>query len=509
MLGHNFDGGVVSKLLMGLALLVGVSVTYGILLGFYNVFLHPLRSYPGPLLWRAWRWQHTLSTLKGNYPFDSLALHKRYGPVVRVAPDELSYTDSNALKAIYGHHNPATEGFSEFGKNPMEFNKPASGSWNILTSLNSEDHGRYRKLFSHSFSERGMREMQPRIQDFVTQLIYVLKESAGKGWIDMQERYNWTTFDMIGDLAFGDSFHCLENQKTSPWIAAIFGNMKAAQFLVAIRHYGLSYFLRYLTPKRLMELRATNLRYATEKMEKRIEMGPGQGDFFDTAIANSDFEKGTGMTRGEMTSNASVLVLAGSETTATLLGGTTYLLCKHPDVLKKINDEVREAFKSDEEIDLLSVSKLDYMLAILDEALRIYPPAPNTGCRVVPKGGAIVAGKWVPGGTCLRNQPYAANHSPDNFHRPDDFCPERWQASPPADFANDDRAARVPFSLGPRNCIGRNLAYAEMRLILAKVLWNFDLELDESRCGSWMESQKIFFLWEKPPLWVKLTAVKR
>jgi averantin hydroxylase len=67
----------------------------------------------------------------------------------------------------------------------------------------------------------------------------------------------------------------------------------------------------------------------------------------------------------------------------------------------------------------------------------------------------------------------------------------------------------MPFSLGPRGCIGRNLAYAEMRLILAKVLWNFDLELDEQRCGEWMKCQKIYFLWEKPPLWVKLTAVKK
>ena len=48
-----------------------------------------------------------------------------------------------------------------------------------------------------------------------------------------------------------------------------------------------------------------------------------------------------------------------------------------------------------------------------------------------------------------------------------------------------------------------------MRLILAKVCWNFDMELDEKRCGQWMKEQKIWFLWEKPPLWVKLRAVKR
>jgi averantin hydroxylase len=63
--------------------------------------------------------------------------------------------------------------------------------------------------------------------------------------------------------------------------------------------------------------------------------------------------------------------------------------------------------------------------------------------------------------------------------------------------------------MGTRNCIGKNLAYAEMRLILAKVCWNFDMQLDEDRCADWMRDQKVFVLWEKPPLWVKLAPVKQ
>jgi averantin hydroxylase len=77
------------------------------------------------------------------------------------------------------------------------------------------------------------------------------------------------------------------------------------------------------------------------------------------------------------------------------------------------------------------------------------------------------------------------------------------------EFANDKHAAFVPFSLGARSCIGRNLAYAEMRLILTRVCWNFDMKLDGERCGNWIRDQKIYFLWEKPPLWIKLTAVEK
>lgn len=90
-----------------------------------------------------------------------------------------------------------------------------------------------------------------------------------------------------------------------------------------------------------------------------------------------------------------------------------------------------------------------------------------------------------------------------NFRRPKEFIPERALPNPPAEFANDSRGVLQPFSVGPRNCIGRNLAYNEMRLIFARVLWNFDLELCEES-HNWIDAQKSWGLWEKNPLWVRL-----
>ena len=96
--------------------------------------------------------------------------------------------------------------------------------------------------------------------------------------------------------------------------------------------------------------------------------------------------------------NAFILVLAGSETTATTLAGVTYLLLAHPDKLAILQREVRGAFRSREEITMTSVNKLSYMLAVLNEALRMYPPVTSGLVRVVPEGGAMVAGRWVAGG---------------------------------------------------------------------------------------------------------------
>jgi len=94
------------------------------------------------------------------------------------------------------------------------------------------------------------------------------------------------------------------------------------------------------------------------------------------------------------------------------------------------------------------------------------------------------------------------NYSPRNFHDPNSFHPERClplNASSP--FANDDRAAFQPFFIGPRNCIGRNLAYTKMRIILARVLWKFDLELTD---GSFWDKMEIMTTKAENPLLCRL-----
>ena len=101
---------------------------------------------------------------------------------------------------------------------------------------------------------------------------------------------------------------------------------------------------------------------------------------------------------------------------------------------------------------------------------------------------------------------HATNHSTRNYTSPELYVPERWLGD--VRYKDDNRASLNPFSFGPRNCLGKNLAYAEMRLILAKVLFNFDLELVD-KTNDWMKNQKVFALWEKPSLMVSLRPVQR
>jgi len=228
-----------------------------------------------------------------------------------------------------------------------------------------------------------------------------------------------------------------------------------------------------------------------------------RADFMSYILKYND-EKG--MTPAEIESNASLLIIAGSETTATFLSGITYNLLRTPEVLKTLTELIRTTFAMENDINILSLQQLEYLTACLEEGLRTYPPVPSGLQRNTTSEGNVICNKYVPSGTIVSVNQWASYSSPENFTDPDKFVPERWMKEPPPKYANDKTKVLQPFSIGPRNCIGRNLAYAEMRLILARVLWNYDLEL-QLDCPGW-SSQKVYVVWEKKPLNVKLIPRK-
>jgi cytochrome P450 len=118
----------------------------------------------------------------------------------------------------------------------------------------------------------------------------------------------------------------------------------------------------------------------------------------------------------------------------------------------------------------------------------------------------MIAGRFVPGKTLVSVAHVATYRSPDNFRDPEKFVPEHWIGD--ERYKDDRRKALQSFSLGPRNCIGLHLAYAEMRIILARLIWNFDMELcEESK--NWADGMKVFMIYQRAPLMVKLTLVAR
>lgn len=275
-----------------------------------------------------------------------------------------------------------------------------------------------------------------------------------------------------------------------------------------LRYYGILGLRQYFLPKGVAGARAQNMKRAVQTVQNRIQRDTDRKDFLYYILAANQ-EKA--MTPAEIHVNAFSLSIAGSESTATALCGAVYQILSHPDVYAKLTHEIRTMYKSEEEITLSSIYNLEYLDAVLNDTMRMYPPVAITLPRVVPAGGETVDGSFVPAGTTVGVNHFSTYHHPLNFHRPSEFLPERWLAkdgNDPTPFDQDNKACMQPFSFGPRNCLGKNLARAEMRLIMAKLLWRFDLELVDGG-KNWLEGQKIFGFWAKPPLMCRLYPVKR
>jgi cytochrome P450 len=116
---------------------------------------------------------------------------------------------------------------------------------------------------------------------------------------------------------------------------------------------------------------------------------------------------------------------------------------------------VRTTFPSESDINIVGVQQLEYFTACLEEGLRTYPPVPTGLPRVTTENGNMINGRCVPPGTTVYVTQWAAYHSSNNFADPYSFEPERWLKETPDRYANDNRKVLQPFSVGPRNCLGR------------------------------------------------------
>ena len=367
-------------------------------------------------------------------------------------------------------------------------------------------------------------------------------------------------------MSFGTPMHSLDTGTPDPYISAITRVSKEITFTQMLKFYNLDRIRSYFLPKNIAGQRAANMRRAQAMVGSRIARedeknqniadgitteGQERKDFLHYILAANATEKG--MSVPEIHVNSFSLPIAGSESTASALAGCIFYTLTNPHTYTRLVDEIRGAHTDESEITIASVNNLTYMDAVITETLRLYPPVAITNPRVVPgPHGEVIDGMHVPAGVSVGVNHSACYRDPANFADPDEFHPERWldptkrneegasnrneegasnrneegasnrneegalkypEAIP---YTHDNRSALQPFSFGPRNCIGRNLARAEMRVALARLLWGFDVVAGEDAEGEedsefkmWRARQKLFGFWEKGPLMCRLVPVVR
>ncbi|KAJ5484281.1 Cytochrome P450 [Penicillium expansum] len=475
--------------------LVGLLAVATLAYTLYNRFIHPLRRINGPILASITPWVQLYHGLKGDRHLWLHKLHSQYGTHVRVAPNFVSVNSDRGLHDIYGHgkHLQKAKFYNAF---------PAiKGVYNTHNAIDKTMHGRKRRVLSQAFSDNALKGMEDVMLLHVRQLCAVLAGYDGdfeshdqKGNVkNMGDWFSYLSYDVMGELCFGKSFDMLISETLRYKVGLV---DRAAN-----RHYvcglwmpldtwGLDQiFIRKLTRDRWNFIMNSRVE-ANERAKERTQIGrDAKKDFFYYLLNAKDPETGNGLSTPELWGESNVLMIAGSDTTSTTLAATLFYLVRRPDALAKLCAEVRGAFNEVEDIITGShLGELVYLKACIDEALRLAPAVPGAIPREVMEGGAVVDGVFLPAGTDCGTPTYSIHRQERYYREAGVFMPERWieDATCTAsgvswqttkESIETARHAFCPFSIGPRGCIGKSMAFMEMRLTLARLVFLFDMSL--------------------------------
>lgn len=319
-------------------------------------------------------------------------LHDKYGDVVRVAPDELSFIDGRAWEPLYTGHI-RNKGLP---KNPVVF-----GAQQFRSILDGGDgeHTRMRKILGHSFSTQTMLRQEPMLKQYLQSMISRIRElSAAGSSVDVVRWFHFLTFDMTGELAFSESFDQLEHKAYHPWVEMIFSHLKYSAISIGLRYFPpLHWLMPLIAPPALRRLKWLFVSMSRDKVYRRVQRQRTLSDQDILGHCLSDDGTPLMMSMDELVGTFSFMIVAGSETTATVLAGLMNYLCRDSVVLRKLQAEVR-AVPDATDLSIHTTADLPYLTACIKEALRLCYPIPGALSRVVQGEGSLICGHYVPSG---------------------------------------------------------------------------------------------------------------
>lgn len=452
--------------------------------------------------------------------------HLKHGKFVRIAPNHVSIADHQALNQVYGHSTATLK--SDFYD---AFAAPGFPR-GLFNTRSRPEHTRKRKIVSHTFAPKSIIAFEPFIRREIQVLIARFEEFANKAKAEGRKAYkldmlmwmNYFAFDTIGSLAFGSVFGMMEQGRDDAEVefekpdgSVVKETCNAVQIINERGEYAgtmgcvpvwmrpiaaqLPWFsLRLKSVKKLSGIALSRVNY-------RLNHGSDREDLLAKLQSGKD-ERGEPMGKQELTMEGEITrrgskpyicetsadtdnlflhpalpfptaltqLIAGSDTTSNTATAVIYHVCTHPEVKKKLYAELDQALAHAEEVPLAAdVQDLPYLNAVLSESLRYHSTSALGLPRIVPKGGATIVGKYFPAGTVVSVPSYTIHRNPAVWGADAEaYNPERWLA--PGARAAFEKSF-VPFSTGPRACVGRNVAMMELQLVIATLFRKFDFEL--------------------------------
>ncbi|KAK6375556.1 hypothetical protein LTR64_003683 [Lithohypha guttulata] len=439
----------------------------------YRLKFHPLARYPGPFLSRISSLSIPLQAASGDRHLHQLQEHQRYGPIVRIGPSSLSFASPAALRTIYQSsraQNPLRK--SDYYKT---VDAPA-GAYSTHTEISRRKHAFRRRVLDHAFSEASMRPAEEFVLENIRTFCKLLgPESDGEG-LEWSRPRNMRSSELL-------YWFIVRPILCSPTLMKWFGGQFAQD-----EHEFVAYASACVKDRISKE-------HESDKVVRK--------DMMYFILDAKDPVTGQPFTNQDLDAESSLLIAAGGDTTSTVLAAAFFYLTlpTSESVLNHAQKQLRERCSSPSDLTWTEVRRNTYLRAIVEETLRMAPAAPSELPRtILQKPGLDIAGEFIPSGTTVGCSAYVLHHNEEAFPSSFSFRPERWIAiskedthstsatthlSEPSYLQHPDQVSRAreafcAFSLGSRGCVGKALAYMELCLTLAHVLWAFDFRRAEN-----------------------------
>lgn len=208
----------------------------------------------------------------GNLVHRIKELHEKYGEIVRIAPNQLSYISASAWHDIYGHH-PGRGTIPKWG-----YGAVPTGVHSIFTADDSE-HSCYRRLLARGFSDKALRDMEPILQKHTDELVSSFRKQishsdTGSAVVGLVNWYSFTGYDITSELTFGESLNCIRSARSQPWNSMLYEHLEALSWFASFRYLsfpGMERVLQHVLPKSVTQRRQVHFGLTRELVHKRLE----------------------------------------------------------------------------------------------------------------------------------------------------------------------------------------------------------------------------------------------
>ncbi|PVI00580.1 cytochrome P450 [Periconia macrospinosa] len=454
-----------------------------------RAYVSKKQGIPGPFLARFSRLWYLHQIRKRTFHLSNIELHKKYGPVVRIAPNEFSIDDAEAVKIIYGHG-------TLFNKSPWYYAAGHPYNRDLFTEQDAKLHAEKRRTVASLYSMSTLLHMEPCVHECTSLLKDRLTEFATSRTVfNLQYWLQCYAFDVIGLITVAERFGFLDEGKDH---YNLFPSLETyLKYCADVGVYSEIHPLLSQINTYRNQGRGHLGSFASKQIQKRqaaladVEKKPGIADDFLAKMFQKHYEDPETFTTERIFMTCLTNIGAGSDTTSISLCAIFWHLLHSHESLVKLRAEI----ESVGEVGSYQVAlKLPYLQAVIKEALRLHPATGLPLGRVVPKGGSTIAGKYFSEGSVVGVNTWVAHHNTAVFGEDaSSFRPERWLES--EERAKEMSKSWLPFGSGSRTCIGKNISLLEISLLIPELVRNFDFELVDKHAP--LESENIWFVRQK------------